>query len=551
MTLLHVVVVLALLMGLGLLPSYVLMRGDPAAAVLAPLLGGLTLSLAAVVLVILPGPLWFWALMIGLVAHGAAVMAGLRLQLWRGTVVRWATVWPLLVLALAAALPLLALRRPEAFYDARSIWFFHARWITAGHDFFAQALTNQAFVFSHSDYPPLVPAVVAGAWQVTGQQFDYRLGQIVVAMLNGCAVVLLARGASVAAGPRRRVLGASVGAFLVLGCFGVAGSTGTNGYADLLWSAAAVAAVLWGLVLPSDAVHRSTGIVLALVSANTKNEGLVAGACIAILIGLRWVMHAQLARHARRMWQSVATACLVAVGMLAWPVVVRLHGVASDIASTDNLSRLLRGDPAAVGRIDPLSVALSRNLTILWLLAAASLVALPLLKGQRRRLGLGHPAWIGIVIVVQGGSLVAAYLLSPADIIWLIQTSIGRTTIFLQLLALATFAVWGQLAADVLLDRTMRRSTTSRLPSVRCSGARVSKAGLSKIGRTYRDVATPLPEASKAATRRLRGVSRVQPWRSPAYKAGPWRSCLLSTNGGRSAWLWPVCCARLRAWTSW
>ena len=63
---------------------------------------------------------------------------------------------------------------------------------------------------------------------------------------------------------------------------------GLDGYADLLWAAAAVGAIIWGLVLPRSTQTLVIAWICAAVASLTKNEGLTTALVVLVLIALRY-----------------------------------------------------------------------------------------------------------------------------------------------------------------------------------------------------------------------------------------------------------------------
>lgn len=64
--------------------------------------------------------------------------------------------------------------KPLTDWDARSIWFFHAKMIyTAGSFGMSAGWQHPSVVFSHPDYPNLVPGIAAQASQVLGYWNEY------------------------------------------------------------------------------------------------------------------------------------------------------------------------------------------------------------------------------------------------------------------------------------------------------------------------------------------------------------------------------------------
>ena len=76
---------------------------------------------------------------------------------------------------------------------------------------------------------------------------------------------------------------------LTLTTFGVVGPFATNGYADPLWSIAAVGAVTFGLILPQERWMLGVSSILIAVAGETKIEGTLAAGAIMVLILARWL----------------------------------------------------------------------------------------------------------------------------------------------------------------------------------------------------------------------------------------------------------------------
>ncbi len=110
-------------------------------------------------------------------------------------------------------------------------------------------------------------------------------------LLNACALGLA--GAGVAAVGSRghqltRMAAVAAGAAVCLVGFAVSGSFGISGYADLLYAAAAVGAVIWGLVLPRGTHMLVLARICAAMASLTKNEGLTTALVVLVLIALRY-----------------------------------------------------------------------------------------------------------------------------------------------------------------------------------------------------------------------------------------------------------------------
>ncbi|HWE65017.1 MAG TPA: hypothetical protein VG298_00080, partial [Acidimicrobiales bacterium] len=269
-----VTVTMLVLAAAGLLPVLLLVGPRLVALPLFPLAGAALCGAAAACSIALSWSLLQWFVLLS----GAAFLLSLgvfirrperarRLLLGLRRGVRPLVALGGVVVLAAVAWTLRPLRVPSVGFDSRAIWILHARWLRQGHTFELAAIRNHFLVLSHPGYPPLVSAVMALAWRVSGTSSD-RVAVATVAVLNGCAllvagwgIVEAARRAALrlhpGAGPSRLVtrprlllgVGIVLAALAVLVAGGVVGTFATNGYADPLWSLAAVSIVVFGLVL--------------------------------------------------------------------------------------------------------------------------------------------------------------------------------------------------------------------------------------------------------------------------------------------------------------
>jgi hypothetical protein len=79
-------------------------------------------------------------------------------------------------------------------WDARSIWFFHASWLSADASAFIDGQTLKAVAFSHPNYPILGPASMAVSWGLAGGGENLVLAQQVSALLS---ILVAALGGSI------------------------------------------------------------------------------------------------------------------------------------------------------------------------------------------------------------------------------------------------------------------------------------------------------------------------------------------------------------------
>lgn len=426
--------VLALFVAVGLPLAFALTRRWIMALALAPLITGLASAAAATVMVMVGGPfaLWVAALLM------AEMLLGWRILATRPAPLPMPTSWDLLGLIPLAA-PFILLWRPPVYWDARSVWWFHASWFAAGGSAAGAALGNPQVVFSHPDYPPLLPAAIASAWTASGAS-SLRLAQSLGALLTLGALIVLALIVRQLAGPQAKFAGTACGLAVGLSAWAAAPFGPAGGYADHLWATVWVGAAALLLIDP-ETVDREGGrkIVLAAVlmsvAALVKTEGFLAVIMLAALFTLR----------SRRRWRSTGPVWVSVLAGGAWVVVSRLHGASSDLATsaTVRLTQFKSGDFTALDRLDPIVAAMREQFG--WLLVLGMVITIlgvALLGRLRSHLGLASTWWIWALLGCYLATLVATFLLSEYDIAWHLGTALDRVTVPIMLLVAVNTASW-------------------------------------------------------------------------------------------------------------
>ncbi len=451
---------LLVLSGGGALPAVALARARLVVIPLIPLTGALMASLAVTAMTGFGGSVVEWFVILSSLAAIAVA-----LWWWRNpTSVPWnhedgrmparllcsATLGVGIV---ASAFGLSALKSSMINYDARTTWMVHPVWYLDGHATTVAALRNPALLFAHPPYPPLVGGAVAVSWFVSGLH-TYRLGVVILALLGTFAIFAaasasleVARRLALSTEERIRqavILGVGVvtTGLLVMLAFGVTGADIVDGYADALWSGAAVGAVAFGLVLPSKPANIGAAAILVAVAGTTKLEG---AATAVIIVGI------VAARVLAREWRSGRSRGWLHAGVFAfgswlvigiWPLTIRAVGALPNRAigglrkGTD-LSRLHASAVAAWGQLHIVPVAL-----------AVAVIGALYLRSARRKADLGNDAWTwaalgaGLVVVLY------AYVVGPGDVHGWIASSIRRTMLFPELGAYWLMATWAVIAVS-------------------------------------------------------------------------------------------------------
>jgi hypothetical protein len=452
------VIVLLIVMGLtGFLPAR---RIAPARLLLAPiafLLGVLEASIAGMITALFPVPILASWLIIAVAVNAVTltVFGGPRHD------------YPLklspvacLLLCLVIGYQLRGVLHANYGYDARAIWFAHARWLWGGHSTFATYV--QSKTGSLREYPYLGPSAVATVWRLGGLGIDYRAAQLTITACNAMAVLCF--GGLVAALPSRKsrfvrgvaALCALALTFIVLGD---AAAVSTSGYMDLLWSALAAAAVVSGLVAPVSERSRNTAMLLLVIAAQVKTDAVPVSAAAAVLIVARHVFSSR-EEWPLRMRRSLPLLAGTAIGIDAWTLITsRVYGVTNYLLASGGVHKFVYLDKSVTDRIDPVSTALRPYLST-WPLAGAVGLVGALLYYRRVDRSRATPWLVWIVAGVDLLATAFGFLVNPFGLDFEIATSITRVTLFLRDLGYLELACW----VPVLVEAALRRDTVSAVP---------------------------------------------------------------------------------------
>lgn len=425
---------------------------------LAPLAGAVVAALAATASLTFGGPLMSW--FVGLAALGAASVFGLwvvRPDLGPrrvspgsggGALHRAAGIVGFLAVVGTCAWSLRGLRSPTVGFDARALWVMRPGWFLQSHAHLLVDLKVRSLGLTQSAYPPLVSASTAVAWKITGIH-TARLGVTTVAVLNACALAtaalaLVECGRGMAGRLSRpwvpMAAGLVAAVLLVVVAAGVTQPFLTNGYADPLWSLAAVGAVAFGLQMPGDPSARAATVVLILVAGTTKDEGFVTAVALVVLVAARSIGWAGL-RGERKRWVAPA---VVALGELAvllwWPTMMRVIGARGASSTFTTKTDLAHRTSATVHGMSP-------YLHVLVLAVPLAVVGGLLLSGLRRRMGLGNDLWAWAALAVGLGAVGAVLVASTSPIGPWILSTVHRITEFPILQAWWIIGVWAVVAA--------------------------------------------------------------------------------------------------------
>jgi hypothetical protein len=361
------------------------------------------------------------------------------------------------------------LATPTVGFDARALWLMRAGWLLQSHHQLLIDMRLRNLLLYQTTYPPLVSAVTAVAWHVTGNQSD-RLGVVVVALLNTCALAvgafaLVEAGRQCANRARTRVQGANgvtatsdapprdasglwplvvsivVAVLLIFVAFGTTEPFMTNGYADPIWTLAAVGAVAYGLQLGMNRVNQTVALLLVLVAGLSKDEGLATAAVLLVLLTLRAVGSMSAEDRRTRWWRPVLPILAVAIAIGAWPALIRvLHarGLAMTYSPLHDIP----------GRARTAFDGFSPYLHVIVLAAPLAIVGGVVLSALRRRGALANDWWAWAAWAGGLAAVGTAYITGTVPVQqWLVGT-VDRVSEFPVLTAWWIVAVWAIVASS-------------------------------------------------------------------------------------------------------
>ncbi|HXY44461.1 MAG TPA: hypothetical protein VEH29_09760 [Acidimicrobiales bacterium] len=453
---------LIVMLGLpGVLPAFAAVRRSAAVVFLAPLVGAAMAAVAVELELGVGGSMLTWYVVLSVLVNAAVIAwwAAVRSSRRREAAPAWT--WPVatvVVLGDAMVVPLTGLHALMFGHDANSIWLTHALMVSGGHRVLLMDMKNPAYAFSNVDYPPLVPAASALAFAHFGFS-RLHLSVDVTGLLTACALGVMGGGIATAAErqpPLQRAAAVILAASLCLVGFALAGDGAIDGRADLLWSAAATAAVIFGLVLPKSTQALVPAGICAIVASLTKNEGLTTALIILVLVSLRYrppswrrrlpagsgsrALRRRVGPVIRSWWERAAFFVVPALPGLAWLGLVHLLGIRDRFFGTYSPES---GSPESGGmRAGATVSSVAPHLVVLPIAVGVLLLGAVFLHRNREGAGLGNPAWLWVVCLSYLGVLLLTYVVGSYEIHWWLKTSVSRTTIFPALLLFAELGIW-------------------------------------------------------------------------------------------------------------
>jgi hypothetical protein len=482
---------MAVLSASGLAPTWALLGRRWVVLPLMPLAGSVLAAMAATGYLATGGTFLGWFVVLAAAGTAIAVVFWVRRpehRPWRRPLLTWAPGqrWLSVVGALGAVAVLGAcawclrgLATPTVGFDARALWLLRGGWFLQSHHQLLVKMRIPDIPLVQSVYPPLVSATTSLAWRVTGDQ-SQRLAVVVIALLNSCAVItaswalvqagrgaalrlasgdggrrpgLVSRGA--VSGPALptgaavvpMVVGVMAAVLLVFVAFGITEPFATNGYADPIWSLAAVGAVAYGLQAEVSRANLGVTVILILVVGMSKDEGLATGSLLIVLVALRGVVTMAASERRRRWWRPVLIGVAELVAIAAWPLVVRIVH-ARGLGPNYPPARLW------ASRARASYDGMTPYLHVLVLAIPVAVVGGLVLSRVRRRSGLANDWWAWTATAGGFVAVIGAFATGTAAIKPWLEGTVHRVTEFPALAGWWIVATWAVVASCSLASGT-------------------------------------------------------------------------------------------------
>ena len=365
-----------------------------------------------------------WAF--GFYLHPVAycVAASLILLEWRKSNmwVLFATISVFVVITLGSSI---------AVWDARSIWFFHAKRIFFDATLYAQL--DKYPGWSHSDYPTLFPALAASVARAFGY-WNETLPKLAVVLILTPALLFFASAFRTASFN-----------FLLAGVLIVCGSTLLNGNVDAILALyCAAASVLLAKIYCNafDRVETTPcwylNAMFALFLANIlllKNEGLLA----ALMLWVCWLPHL----YSRPAKSAISQLAILSLPFIFYFFVWKLPLINNQITGDTFLPGMQARLFATLSNADDLIelTATFARICGFYIACLALIVAFSIRQKMAIRV-------IPIAVFICGywAALFVIYLMSPHGLTWILATSADRTWMVpnLCVVALGIYALGSQ-----------------------------------------------------------------------------------------------------------
>lgn len=331
----------------------------------------------------------------------------------------------------ATAFVAAAVATPHGEWDAWAIWNLRARFLFHAYPDHWLDTFSPVLVWSHVEYPLLLPLTVARAWTYAGD--DTAAVPLAIGAVFALAIVAVA---SLSVWRARSASRAALTAAAMLASPAFVRYSAAQ-CADIPLAFFVLAAAIWmsrGVEAPESRAPWYVAGAAAGLAAWTKNEGILFFAIATTLV----VIRSAVARP-RTCWRTVLRFAAGAAPAVVALVSLKALAPQNEIAASLSMSSLLGG----IADGDRIWFVVTGMARAVWRGGGASIGVLPivasfvLISGVRRPLPTGPLMSLTAALLLIAG-YAAVYIVTPYDYRWHLHTSIDRVMLH----AFPTF-VWG------------------------------------------------------------------------------------------------------------
>jgi len=303
-------------------------------------------------------------------------------------------------------------------WDARSIWFLHAKMIySAGTIGFPAGWTETAITWSHPDYPKFIPALAAQIAFIFGFWNEYlpKLS-LFLTLVPGFIFIINTL--------KRQVSDVLLFLMVPFSFFPYVWNGYMDGILAFYFAITLIFMIKWSK--SNNPTDLFTGICSMTFLMMLKNEGILAFISIIISIILFLFFYRKkvyLKPILSKYWRYFIAICILLIPFLAWLYLKSQWGLQSDLEIGTRTSILQIISRLGDGSWKMILKAEYRHISINLLIAILAFLAslrwkIPAIKDTIPILAAAGVYFLGITFI---------YLLTPRDLNWHLDTSIERT----------------------------------------------------------------------------------------------------------------------------
>jgi hypothetical protein len=382
---------------------------------------------------------------------GSVAVGGGGIMVWRSRNSFCRVVLALAVVSVICALCFpqviyMVLREPLIEWDARSIWFFHAKGIWVHGGIAAEFFANRRYGWSHADYPLLLPVQAAVIGVLRGEWSEMAVKGFL--FLNFAAYFWLLQRVLVERGWGR----ISAWAFAVP-VMGIAFKSYVNGYADNHYAMPLMLAALLAFQSRKDAGEFALAGLFAAYALNVKNESaLYVFAGLILWAFFRYIKGGLLSLRLGGSTCGWGVLLLGLMPFMLWAMFKISHGIKGDMQLLSRLLHPVDSVAICVERaphiFNAMGIAYCVNrahilLAVVLLLNVLHAVSVRQVKSGSVRMICFEERVFGALLLTVNFMIFAVYAMTPYDVDWHLETSVSRLIVLpvLMLIPLLIIAV--------------------------------------------------------------------------------------------------------------